>query len=76
MTLQSLPSVALKFIIDIPATIDGSWYDGEVYIGLKDAVFEPSSPLRHLNELYSILVKRIGIKKALFIIQMEVLIIV
>ena len=60
-----IPSVA--FIIDIPTTIDGSWYDGEVYIGLKDAVFEPSSPLRHLTELYSILVKRIGIRKAIFI---------
>ena len=32
-----IPSVA--FIIDIPASIDGSWYDGEVYVGLKDAVF-------------------------------------
>ena len=58
---------SVTFIIDIPATIDGSWYVGEVYIGLKDAVFEPSSPLRHLTELYSILVKRIGDKKALFI---------
>jgi len=63
-----IPSVA--FIIDIPGAIDGSWYDGGVYIGLKDAVYEPSSPLRHLTELYSILVTRIGERKTLFI-QME-----
>jgi len=60
-----IPSVA--FIIDIPGAIDGSWYDGEVYIGLKDAVYEPSSPLRYLTKLYSILVTRIGERKALFI---------
>lgn len=60
-----IPSVA--FIIDTPATIDGSWYDGEVYVGLKDAVFQPSSPLRHLAELYSILITKIGSKKVLFI---------
>ena len=60
-----IPSVA--FIIDIPAAIDGSWYDDEVYIGLKGAVYKPSSPLQHLTELYSILVIRIGERKALFI---------
>ena len=60
-----LPSVAL--IIDVPATIDGSWYDGEIHIGLQDAVYEPSSPLQHLAELYSILITNIGNKKALFI---------
>jgi len=58
---------SVAFIIDIPVAIDESWYDGEVYIGLKDAVYEPSSPLQHLTELYSILVTRIGKRKALFI---------
>jgi len=60
-----IPSVA--FIIDIPEAIGGSWYDGQVYIGLKDAVYELSSPLGHLTELYSILVTRIGERKTLFI---------
>jgi len=60
-----IPSVA--FIIDIPATIHGSWCDGEVYVGLKDAVFYPSSPLQYLAELYSILITKIGSKRVLSI---------
>ena len=62
----------MAFIIDIPASIDGSWYDGEVYVDLKYAAFQPSSPLRHLAELYSIL----AAKEVCLFTQMEVLIIV
>ena len=45
-----IPSVILN--VEIPSTIEGSWYRGDVYIWLKDAVFEPSSPIRHATELY------------------------
>ena len=45
-----IPSVIL--LIDIPDSIEGSWYRGDVFIGVKDAVFEPSSPMRHATELY------------------------
>ena len=38
-----IPSVTL--LIDIPDKIDESWYEGEVHVGIKDAVFEPSSCL-------------------------------
>lgn len=48
-----IPSVVL--INEIPATIEESWYNGQVYVGIKDAVFEPSSPIRHATELCSIL---------------------
>ena len=34
-----IPTVLLH--VNIPCTIDGSWYDGQVHIGLKGAVFEP-----------------------------------
>ena len=37
-----IPSVIL--VLDIPHTISDSWYDGKVYVGVKDAVFQPSSP--------------------------------
>ena len=48
-----VPSVAL--VIDIPEEISGSWYAGDVFVILKDSVFEPSSPLRHACELYHII---------------------
>lgn len=43
------PSVTMN--IDVPETVDGSWYDGSVRVGLKCSVFEPSSPARHVLEL-------------------------
>ena len=60
-----IPSVS--FIIKIPETIEDSWYEGEVNVGYKDAVFEPSSSLRHSTELYSILIPKIGNKSVLFV---------
>ena len=47
------PSVAL--IIDIPDSIENSFYLGKVCVGVKDTVFEPSSPHRHCTELNSLL---------------------
>ncbi len=40
-----IPSVTLA--VDIPTDVAGSWYLGTVLIGLKEGVFEPSSPHRH-----------------------------
>ena len=48
-----IPSVI--FQVNIPEEISETWYTGQVYIGFKDAVFEPSSPIRHAAELYSVL---------------------
>lgn len=48
-----IPSVA--FVLDIPDDIESSWYTGDVYVGIKNTVFEPSSPLCHACELYNIL---------------------
>lgn len=47
------PSVA--FLIDIPSTIDGSFYSRRVFVGLKENAFQPSSPIRHVTELNSVL---------------------
>ena len=47
-----IPSVV--FQVNIPESISGSWYDGNVYMLYKGA-FEPSSPIRHAAELVSIL---------------------
>jgi hypothetical protein len=48
-----VPSVT--FQINIPESLDESWYRGTVHVGYKDAVHAPSSPLRHVTELLSIL---------------------
>ena len=34
--------------------VESSYYTGKVLVGLKEAVFEPSSPPRHIAELYHI----------------------
>ena len=39
----------------IPEGISESCYHGQVFVSPKDTVFEPSSPLRHACELYSVL---------------------
>jgi len=60
-----VPSVVL--INDLPEEISESWYNGQVYIGLKDTAFEPSSPLRHACELCLILQSVSLSKSVLFI---------
>lgn len=42
------------FAINISDSIDSSWYTGRVFVGLKEAIFEPSSPSWHVAELYEI----------------------
>ena len=48
-----IPSVTM--LCDIPEKLDDSFYRGQVYVGLKNAVLEASSPLRHATELGKIL---------------------
>ena len=43
------PSVNLD--VEIPEDMDGSFYDGQVYVGLKENAFQPSSAVRHACEL-------------------------
>jgi hypothetical protein len=51
-----VPSVC--FLVDIPETVESSWYTGQVVVGLKEGAFEPSSPARHCTELGNILSSR------------------
>ena len=50
--MSIVPSVC--FIIDISKSDKSSWYTGKILVGLKEVVFEPSSPPRHIAELYDI----------------------
>ena len=47
-----IPSVC--FHINIPENPDDSFYDGDVYVTLKDKIFEPSSPQRRSTETVSV----------------------
>ena len=60
-----VPSVS--FVIKIPEAVEGCWYEGEVHVGYKDAVFQPSYALHHATELHSILTSKIGNKSILFV---------
>ena len=60
-----IPSVIFR--IDIPESIEESWYDGQVCVTFKEAVFQPSSPMRHGTELNSWLTTEIGDKSIMFL---------
>ena len=44
--VKLIPSVA--FLIDIPERPDDKFFQGKVFVALKEAAFEPSSPLHHV----------------------------
>ena len=50
------PSVAL--VIDMPDSIEGSFYHGRVYVGVKDRIFDRSSPHCHATERNSLLTQQ------------------
>ena len=50
------PSVAL--VVDIPNSIECSFYHRGVCVGVKDNIFEPSSSHRHATELNSLLTQQ------------------
>ena len=45
------PSVSL--LVDVPEDCCESFYRGQVYVALKDSIFQPSSPFRHATYGYS-----------------------
>ena len=42
-------------ICNIPPDVTGSFYARQMHVGIKDAIFELSSPLRHATEHNGIL---------------------
>jgi hypothetical protein len=60
-----IPSVIL--LVDIPSAIEDSFYTGQVLIGLKDPIYEASSPFRHATELHKVLLTRMNERHILFI---------
>ena len=60
-----IPSAVLQN--HIPEDVASSWSCGQVFVTLKEGAFEPSSPMRHMAELYSILDNQHSDKKALLV---------
>jgi hypothetical protein len=52
-SINLTPSVNL--VCNIPDTANDSFYGGQIYVGIKDSVFEGSDPLRHMVELCDVL---------------------
>ena len=48
-----IPSATV--VCDNPDSIEDSFYRGQVFVGVKDATLEASSPLRHSTELSKLL---------------------
>lgn len=48
-------AMLLLMLEDIPDTADESFYRGHVSVGVKDAVFQPSTPMRHAAEMLKVL---------------------
>jgi hypothetical protein len=47
----SPPSCHFTLFSTIPETVEGKWYGGNVMVGLKDSIVQPSNPFRHAAEL-------------------------
>ena len=45
---KGVPSVSLHN--EIPSSINESFFRGQVYVTVKDAIFQASTPLRHIVE--------------------------
>jgi hypothetical protein len=63
--LSLTPSVSLA--IDVPETIEESFYRGRVFVILKENAFQPSSPIRHMTELQQTLKRLVPVKPILVI---------
>ena len=47
--ISLVPNV--NFMVNIPESIEGTFYHGKIFAGLKDSIFQSSPPIRHAREL-------------------------
>ncbi len=64
-TISLIPFVAL--MVDIPDSMSGSWYSGDVHILYKDSAFYPSSPIQLATELATLLKDKALTNPVLFV---------
>jgi len=60
-----IPIVLLR--VDTPDSVNSSWYDGQVLVGIKEAVFEPFSALRTASKLHAVFMTEASMKPILFL---------
>ena len=64
--ISMTPSVILE--VNTPDSIEASFYDGQVYVGIKENCFQALSPIRHMTELSQIM-KTENIEKEIIFIH-------
>lgn len=62
---------SMAMVCNIPQSIDESFNGGLVFVGIKDCIFEPSSPVRHVTELNSILINTCSSNNPIFLIYSD-----
>ncbi|CAG8612740.1 7401_t:CDS:2, partial [Scutellospora calospora] len=63
--------LSITIICNILESINEDFYTGKVRIGLKDLIFQLSSPLRHATELYNILLTENLTNKPILCLYMD-----
>ena len=66
--LSLTPSVTM--VNKVPETIEESFYQGKVFVSLKENAFQPSSPIRHMTELKAEL-DRLGSTKSIMVLYTD-----
>ena len=60
--LSLIPTTIL--INEVPSTVDGSWYRGTLYVGVKVTALQSSTALRNAMEISDCLILKYGSKEA------------
>lgn len=47
-------SLSVAIVIEVPEDVSGDFYNGQVTVTLKDTIFQPSNPMRHIAEIRKI----------------------
>ncbi len=64
-----IPSVTLE--IDIPDSIDQSFYHGQVHVAIKDQVYQQSTAMRHSAELRQVLAANGSLQKPIRLLYVD-----
>ncbi len=54
--IKLLLTPLVMLFIDIPESINESFYHGQVYVSYKDTTFQPSTAIRHATEIYNTII--------------------
>ena len=61
-TISLIPTVIL--VIDIPESVDKSWYGEKACVGIKMSATDPSTALRNATEVADVFIEKLDTKEA------------